>query len=71
MKILLADDDRLQTLMIAGRLKVKGHKVIVANSSASRSIQNSSFPAYPSCWESRLKLRTKPPEKTESVSNAA
>jgi DNA-binding response OmpR family regulator len=31
MKILLADDDRLQTHMIAGRLKAKGHKVIVAH----------------------------------------
>jgi two-component system phosphate regulon response regulator PhoB len=31
MKILLADDDRLQTHMIASRLKAKGHKVIVAH----------------------------------------
>jgi len=29
MKILLADYDRLQTHMIAGRLKAKGHKVII------------------------------------------
>jgi DNA-binding response OmpR family regulator len=31
MKILLADDDRLQTHMIAGRLKANGHKAIVAH----------------------------------------
>jgi CheY-like chemotaxis protein len=31
MKVLLADDDRLQTHMIASRLRANGHKVIVAH----------------------------------------
>jgi DNA-binding response OmpR family regulator len=31
MKVLLADDDRLQTHMIASRLKANGHQVIVAH----------------------------------------
>jgi len=31
MTILLADDDRIQTLMIASRLRAKGHKVLMAH----------------------------------------